>query len=134
MVKAPRPIHSDIRLLLVQLHSTGCWEKKYKTLTREQRPHDGDQGVKHLVPRDHIMAHVGVWGLYKAQAQGFNTGCLDKLTKGGEMQPLLCLQAPFTASYFCPTAQNLHKRVQSVPAGPTAEDKSRFLSALNKRL
>lgn len=134
MVEAPRPIHSNIRLLLVQLHSTGCWEKNYKTLTRERRPHDRDRGGKALVPRDHIMAHVGIRGLYKALAQGFNTECLNKLTKGREMQPLLCLQTLFTASYFCPRAQNLHKQVHSIPAGVTTEDKSRFLSALNKRL
>uniref|UniRef100_A0A8C4JW49 Uncharacterized protein n=1 Tax=Dromaius novaehollandiae TaxID=8790 RepID=A0A8C4JW49_DRONO len=37
MVKASCPIHGNICLLLVQLHSTGCREKNYKMLAKEYK-------------------------------------------------------------------------------------------------
>lgn len=35
MVQAPGPIHSDVRLLLIQFHSTRwVWENEHKTVSK----------------------------------------------------------------------------------------------------
>jgi len=103
---------------------------------RAKAPGQGPRG-KALVPYDRTDAYVCVWVLHKAQAQGFNTGCLNKLTKGKgkEMQPPFCLHTLFTASRF-----RLTQSMKSAQTSPQHSSWGRrwrqswFLSALNKKI
>lgn len=125
MVKAPCPVHSDVCLLLVQLHSTGCWEKDYKPLARGQGTHGRDRGVKHrsLVTTSFFLCAFG----HKPRPRVRTVAGSTTQERQGKSNAATPVPAhTFNSSPFMPQSTKCAQTIPQHLARGTVEDRGDF--------